>query len=84
MFWGAIRFDGRKMLIKCSNNMNSDEYQKVFQKHQENIHFDVLVYQQDNATIYKAKKIMDSFAENSWKILDRPAYSPDLNAIENL
>ena len=40
MFWGAICFDDRKMLIKCSNNMNSDEYLKVLQKYQENLLFD--------------------------------------------
>ena len=84
MFWGAIPFDGRKMLIKCSNNMNNDEYLKVLQKYQENLHFDALVYQQDNAPIHKAKKIMDYFAENSCKTLEWPAYSPDLNPIENL
>ena len=33
MFWGAIPFDGRKMPIKCSNNMNCDEYLKVLQKY---------------------------------------------------
>ena len=45
--------------------MNSDEYLKVLQKHQENLHFDALVCQQDNAPIHKAEKIMDYFAENS-------------------
>ena len=61
--------------------MNSDEYLKVLQKYQENVLFDALVYQQDNAPIHKAKKIMDYFAENSWKIFDWPAYSPDLTLL---
>ena len=74
----------RKMLIKCSKNMNSDEYVKVLQKYQENLTFDALLYQQDNAPIHKAKKIMDYFAENCRKILDWPAYSHDLNPFENL
>ena len=47
------------MIIKCSSNMNSDEYLKVLQKYQENLHFDALLYQQDNAPIHNAKKIMD-------------------------
>ena len=51
------------------------------QKYQENLHFDALVYQQDNAPINKAIEILDYFAENSWKILDWPAYSLDLNPI---
>ena len=53
--WRAIRFDCRKMLIKCSNNMDSDEYLKVLQTYQENLHFDALVHQQDNASIHKVK-----------------------------
>ena len=84
MFWGAIRFDGCKMLIKWSNNMKCDEYLKVLQKYQENLHFDALVYQQDNAPFHKAKKIMVYFADDIWKILDWPAYSPDLNPFESL
>ena len=64
--------------------MNSDDYLKILQKYQEHLHFDTSVYQQDNAPIHKAKKIMDYIAGNSWKILDWPAYSPDLNPIENL
>ena len=84
MFWKAIRFDCRKLLIECSNNLNSDEYLKVLQKYRENFTFDYIVYQQDNTPIHKVKKIMDYFAENSWKILDWPAFSPNLNLIENM
>ena len=65
MFWRAIRFDGPKMLIKCLNDRNSDEYLKVLQKYQENLQFDALVYQRHNAPIHKAKKIMDYFAEKT-------------------
>ena len=64
--------------------MNSDVYLKVLLNYQENIHFDALIYQQNNAPIHKAKKIVDKVPENSWKILDWPAYSPDPNRIENL
>ena len=64
--------------------MDSDEYLNVLQKYQENLSFGALVYQQDNAPIHKAKKIMDYFAENSWKILDWPAFIPDMNPIENI
>ena len=84
MFWRAIHFDGRKMLIECSNNMNSDEYLIVLQKYQETLCFDALAHQQGNALIHKARKIMDYFAENCWKVLDWSPFSPDLNPIENL
>ena len=60
-----MRFDGCKLLIKCSNNMNSDEELKGSWKFLENLHFEALVYQQDIAPIHKANKIMEYFAENS-------------------
>ena len=55
MFWGAIPFDGRERPIKCSNKMNTDENPKVLQKHQENLHFDALVYQQENDSVKRRK-----------------------------
>ena len=72
------------MLIEWSNKMKMDECLKVLQKYQENLHSDALVYQQDNAPFHKAKKIMDYFADDSWKILDWPAYSANLNPFEKL
>ena len=64
MFWRAIRFDGRKMPIKCSNNMNSDQCLKILQKYKKH-HFDALVYQQDDAPIHKANKSTDYFAKRA-------------------
>lgn len=84
MFWGAIRSDGRKMLTKCSNNLNSDEYKKILVDYREELHFNDLIFQQDNAPIHRALKISNFFSENNWKTLDWPPYSPDINIIENL
>ena len=62
MFWGSIRSDGRKLLVKFPN----------------------IIFQQDNAPVHKFKIIGNFFQENEWKVLEWPAYSRDLNPIENL
>ena len=48
------------------------------------MHFLDIIFQQDNAPVHKSKIIGNFFQENEWKVLERPAYSPDLNPIENL
>ena len=84
MFWGAIRSDGRKMLTKFSNSLDSDGSKKILIDYREELHFNDLIFQQDNAPIHRALKISNFFSENNWKTLDWPPYSPDINIIENL
>ena len=43
-----------------------------------------LIFMQDNAPIYKAKKTMRWFSDISIPLEDWPPYSPDLNPIKNL
>ena len=82
-YWGAIRSDGRKMLVKCPNTLNSISYLDILNRYNEKMHFPGLVFQQDNAPVHTALTIENFFLENEWEVLDWPPYSPDLNTIEN-
>ena len=84
MFWGAIRLDGRKMLVKCPNTLTSSSYLDILKDYNKKLHFPRLVFQQDNEPTHKASIIKNFFRENEWEVLDWPPYSPDLNIIENL
>ena len=46
IFWDAIRSEGRKILVKVSNRMNTMEYLQILQKHDEKLHFQSLIFQQ--------------------------------------
>ena len=84
MFWGAIRSDGRKMLVECPNTLTSSSYLVILKDYNKKLHFPGLVFQQDNAPTHKASTIKNFFRENEWEVLDWTPYSPDLNNIENL
>ena len=84
MFWGAIRSDGRKLLVKCSNKQSAVGYWEILKIYEEDMHFLDLIFQQDNAPVHKSKIIVNFFQEDELEVLECPAYSPDLNPIENL
>ena len=81
MFWSAIPSDGRRLLVKCPNAVSYSEVLKIYE---EKMHFLDIIFQQDNAPLQKLKIIGNFFREKEWKVLEWPAYSPDLSPIENL
>ena len=51
-------------------------FQEMLQKSQ---------FEEHNAPVHKSKhKLSAFFPKKPWKVLELPAYSPDLNPIENL
>ena len=84
MFWGAIRSDGRKMLIKCPATLNSYGYLEILKQYDRHLNIPDLVFQQDNAPVHKSEVVRKFLAQEQWELLDWPAYSPDLNPIENI
>ena len=44
MFWGAIRSDGRKLLVKCPNKLNAVGYSEILKTYEEKMHFLDLIF----------------------------------------
>ena len=57
---------------------------RSFENLRREMHFLDIIFQQDNAPVHKLKVIGIFFQENEWKVLEWPAYSPNLNPIEKL
>jgi len=74
-------------LVLFTENFNAKRYQQILETHlfpyisRANRQF---CFQQDNSPIHKARAITDLFERHNIHILDWPAYSPDINPIENL
>ena len=56
MFWGAIRSDGQKLLVKCPHKLNAVSYLEILNIY-EKMHFLDIIFQQDNAPVHKSKII---------------------------
>ena len=85
MVWGAINGDGRRILIRCPDIMNSVSYQAILSKGLFDVCDRETIFMQDGAPCHRSKSTVQYLENNNiCYISDWPAQSPDLNIIENL
>ena len=88
MFWGCITAEGPGPLVVVEDNMNAARYLETLQNAalpflQQNGLANIL-WQHDNAPCHKARVVTGWLADNQVQVLPWPAFSPDMNAIENI
>ena len=78
MFWGCFSSSGTGQLCKVDGIMNSLKYQDILQRTGQ------WTFQQDNDPKHTSKSTKEWLQKKSWRVLEWPSQSPDLNPIENL
>lgn len=91
MFWGAFCYGKRSPLVIMErdptarkNEYTAKSYRKILDEHLAPIMDDDAIYMHDGASIHTAHIIRDWLRDHMITIMNWPAYSPDLNPIENL
>ena len=83
----------RVRFCRCTQNINKTRYIRLLRRYlfpviDQMISFGMqledILFQQDNAPVYKAYNVMDWLERHSIEVVDHPPYSPDLNPIEHV
>ena len=64
MCWGAIRADGKRILIRCHGNVDSTEYIRVLKEALPEIYNSRFVMQQGGATCHTSRLTTEYFTKN--------------------
>ncbi|KAI5176534.1 hypothetical protein NEFER02_2249 [Nematocida sp. LUAm2] len=88
MIWGAFNFHGKSEIYFFDENINSTNYKRALRSNlipfMRSQHEHELIFQQDNARPHVSTATLNWIEEHGIETLDWPAFSPDLNPIENL
>jgi transposase len=90
MIWGCITFFGPGDASWIQGKVDSDSYLDVVRDYVRQsrdwwgMDQETFIFQQDNASVHTARKVIDFFEENNITILAWPPHSPDLNPIEHV
>lgn len=86
MIWGAIRYDGKRVLVRCNGNVDQYEYQRILDVGLPQICNNRFKLQQDGASSHRAYSTKQYFTRKSIRLFDQPwpPQSPDLSIIENI
>ena len=85
MVWGAVRADGRRVLLKCEGNVNQYEYQRLLDIGIPQIYSNRYYFMQDGATCHTSRSTTAYLRQKAVRMLEMwPPQSPDLNIIEHM
>lgn len=85
MVFGAIRGDGKRILVKAESSVDSKEYQRILEIALPRVYNTRFLFQQDGATCHTSKSTKAYLERKSIRMIsDWPPQSADLNIIENL
>ena len=59
MVWGVVRSDGKRILIKCSNRVGSNEYRRILNLALPEMYNSRFIFQQDGASCHRSQKTID-------------------------
>ncbi|CDH61286.1 hypothetical protein RO3G_16829 [Lichtheimia corymbifera JMRC:FSU:9682] len=90
MVWGCFSWHGIGFMSKIDGRMDADLYCSILSDELlqtlewYNLSKDDIIFQQDNDPKHTSNKAKKWFEDNAVNVMKWPAYSPDINPIENL
>lgn len=94
MLWSAITYAGVGWICRISGNMDMTLYKEILEDDLEQtinhtceklgLRRDQVIFQQDNDPKHTSNLVKAYLKKQSYKVMEWPAQSPDLNPIENM